>query len=529
MRLSILYSYLTILLSPVLAGFPPQLEGVITHALQVTPGVTISYKETFICETQARAWAGYVHMPTSYLKDIATAEPYNLSLFFWYFEARNDPHNAPTTIYFAGGPGESSMVGATSDGGPCTVLEDANTTASNPFSFNTYSNMLYIDEPVSTGFSFTKLVNGTLDLLFLGTPVTQTGITPFEAYGGDVPAENSTFIYGTFSEQSPLKITNSTLSGAKALWHFSQVFFSSFPEYKTANKAVNVFGNSYGGLITPVFGQYTVQQNERISQGTVSGIPIRIETVGWTNGLVDSLVQGDKWPQQAYNNTYGLQVIPESVYHEAEHNFTKPDGCQDLLVACREEGKLYDPENLNNNATVNKLCAEALGYCFSYVIGPYDVYSNRSDFDMANLKPDPDPKQYWNGFFNRAWVQQALGVPVNLTGDSLLSNNVLTYETGDLARTAGMESVNYLLEKGVKVAMIYGDRDYRCPWNGGEKLSLVAEWPGAENFKNAGYEYVQTNSSYQGGVVRQYGNLSFTRVFQSGHDGKYRACSVRSS
>lgn len=58
------------------------------------PGVSISYKETTICETQAKAWAGYVNMPTSYLKDIEGAEPYNISMFFWYFQARESPNNA---------------------------------------------------------------------------------------------------------------------------------------------------------------------------------------------------------------------------------------------------------------------------------------------------------------------------------------------------------------------------------------------------------------------------------------------------
>jgi len=40
------------------------------------------------------------------------------------------------------------------------------------------------------------------------------------------------------------------------------------------------------------------------------------------------------------------------------------------------------------------------------------------------------------------------------------------------------------------------------------------------DFRAAGYEYIHTNRSYSGGVVRQHGNLSFSRVFESGHDGK---------
>lgn len=37
------------------------------------------------------------------------------------------------------------------------------------------------------------------------------------------------------------------------------------------------------------------------------------------------------------------------------------------------------------------------------------------------------------------------------------------------------------------------------------------------NFRKAGYSPITTNSTYQGGVVRQYNGISFSRVFQAGH------------
>lgn len=73
----------SILASLVSAQFPPTPEGVTTKEVSSYPGVSISYKQTTICETKAKAWAGYVHMPISYLSDIETLEPYNISMFFW--------------------------------------------------------------------------------------------------------------------------------------------------------------------------------------------------------------------------------------------------------------------------------------------------------------------------------------------------------------------------------------------------------------------------------------------------------------
>ena len=91
------------------AQFPPTPEGVTTKDVTSHPGVSISYKETHICETKAKAWAGYVNMPSSYLSDVEGSSPYNVSMFFWYFEARKTPGTAPTALYLGGGPGESSL------------------------------------------------------------------------------------------------------------------------------------------------------------------------------------------------------------------------------------------------------------------------------------------------------------------------------------------------------------------------------------------------------------------------------------
>ncbi len=133
---------------------------------------------------------------------------------------------------------------------------------------------------------------------------------------------------------------------------------------------------------------------------------------------------------------------------------------------------------------------------------------------------DPLPHSYTSGFFNQHWVQQELGVPINFTSESNLINNIMTYETGDLFARAGMKDVEYLLETGVKIALVYGDRDFRCPWQGAENLALQANWSGAQAFRSSGFGSVYTNASYDGGVARQHGNLSFTRVFQAGHDGE---------
>lgn len=68
--------------------------------------------------------------------------------------------------------------------------------------------------------------------------------------------------------------------------------------------------------------------------------------------------------------------------------------------------------------------------------------------------------------------------------------------------------------------MVYGDRDLACNWVGGERVSIALNYTG---FTNAGYQDIQVlneqDSSYKvGGQVRQHANLSFSRIYQAGHE-----------
>ena len=63
-------------------------------------------------------------------------------------------------------------------------------------------------------------------------------------------------------------------------------------------------------------------------------------------------------------------------------------------------------------------------------------------------------------------------------------------------------------------------RDYICNWVGGEAISqaVASSAPAyASAFTAAGYAEIVTNSSYVGGEVRQFANLSFSRIYDSGH------------
>ena len=264
----------------------------------------------------------------------------------------------------------------------------------------------------------------------------------------------------------------------------------------------------------------------RISNGSINATGdtyiIHLDTLGIVNGCIDLLTQELAYPTFAYNNTYGIKAINESRYQQAVDNFNRPDtGCRDLIVNCRNMAAVGDPDATGNNDTVNQACVAASVYCSNEVESQYINSSGRNYYDIAAIDPDPFPPSYYIGFLSQHWVQAALGVPINYTQST---NGVYNgfQSTGDYARTdirgGQLTDLAYLLDNGVKVAFMYGDRDYACNWLGGEEASLAVNYSQSSAFRAAGYAPIQVNGSYIGGQVRQHGNFSFSRVYESGHE-----------
>lgn len=93
---------------------------------------TLSYvQDSGICETTpgVTTYSGYLSVGT------------NMSMFFWFFEARNNPSTAPLALWLNGGPGCSSMIGLFQENGPCNFPVNGSTDEPtlNPYSWNNYA------------------------------------------------------------------------------------------------------------------------------------------------------------------------------------------------------------------------------------------------------------------------------------------------------------------------------------------------------------------------------------------------------
>ncbi|KAH8041188.1 hypothetical protein HPB51_013848 [Rhipicephalus microplus] len=102
---------------------------------------------------------GDVHYFPSHSGFLTANKTYNSNLFFWFFPAEEYPEKAPVVLWLQGGPGASSLFGLFVEHGPYLVAKGGVPEFRNTTWAKRYS-MLYIDNPVGAGFSFTQDDNG---------------------------------------------------------------------------------------------------------------------------------------------------------------------------------------------------------------------------------------------------------------------------------------------------------------------------------------------------------------------------------
>eukprot|EP00826_Nyctotherus_ovalis_P039454 TRINITY_DN3799_c0_g1_i1.p1 TRINITY_DN3799_c0_g1~~TRINITY_DN3799_c0_g1_i1.p1 ORF type:complete len:421 (+),score=108.01 TRINITY_DN3799_c0_g1_i1:194-1456(+) len=77
---------------------------------------------------------------------------HNAKLYYILFKSRDENPTAPLIMYLEGGPGQSVMHGLFYQNGPFRLQKNEHLDR-NDFSYNNFADVLYVDQPVGTGFS----------------------------------------------------------------------------------------------------------------------------------------------------------------------------------------------------------------------------------------------------------------------------------------------------------------------------------------------------------------------------------------
>lgn len=97
-------------------------------------------------DVQVPSYAGY----------ITVNQQLNSNLFFWFVPSLSDPVNAPVILWLQGGPGTTSLLGFFSEHGPYRVSTDGTRAEFRQLTWAQRYSMLYVDQPVGAGYSFTE-------------------------------------------------------------------------------------------------------------------------------------------------------------------------------------------------------------------------------------------------------------------------------------------------------------------------------------------------------------------------------------
>ncbi|KAG1819078.1 Alpha/Beta hydrolase protein [Suillus subaureus] len=345
-------------------------------------------KNSGICETTPNVTqiSGYINVGT------------NMSMWFWFFESRNSPETAPFTLWLNGGPACSSMIGLFQENGPCLVNADLNSTILNPYSWNSLSNMIYIDQPIGTGFS----------------------------YGTDT--------------------VNSTETAAYFVWTAFQVLFESQLFSKYASRELIFATESYGGHYGPGFVTYFEERNALIPSGEIDAVPVVVSAMMINNGWYDPLIQTISYLNFAtYAPGYG-QLQSDDVLKNISDSLYGPDGCVAQENACYAAG---------NSTSSNKICRDADNYCGTYVFLP--AVGNYDSYDIRQNSSALFPPEYYVDYLGRGDVMKKIGAQVKYEQCTSAPYEEFA-KTGDDART-WLPQLSALANSGLKILIWAGDTD----------------------------------------------------------------------
>ncbi|KAL8558529.1 hypothetical protein ACOMHN_038853 [Nucella lapillus] len=207
--------------------------------------------------TSLPGWSG-----KSYSGFITVNDTYQSNMFFWFFPAQKNAATAPVLMWLQGGPGGSSLFGLFVEQGPFLINKDTKLVPRN-ITWNGKYSMLYVDNPVGTGYSFTK-------------------------DGGYARNE---------------------VDVARDLYSFLEQFFQIYKEFQP--NAFYVTGESYAGKYVPAISYKIHVEN----QGSPK-VRINFKGMAIGNGLCDPVTMVPKYADFMFN--LGLLDEPQSAYFRNE-------------------------------------------------------------------------------------------------------------------------------------------------------------------------------------------------------------------
>ncbi|CAO1617597.1 unnamed protein product [Parajaminaea phylloscopi] len=424
-----------------------------SYALRVT-----AQSNATLCDTSVKQYSGYL--------DISETK----HLWFALFESRNNPAKDPLQLWLNGGPGCSSSTGLLFELGPCSIADGGNSVVNNPHSWNNKANLLFLDQPVNVGYSYTE--------------------------GSDE--------------------VHNTPVAAQDVYAFLQLFLQKFDQY--AKLPFHISGESYAGTYIPNIGSVVHNKNKELAQRgglTTQGtgpVHINLESLFIGNGLSDPLIQFGSVPEFSCSpdNPYAMFKNDSSTCASLEQ---KGKTCQSLVQTCYK---------YNTRLT----CLPAALYCWSNLYGP----AQDSGLNLYDLRKKCDREkdgqlcyremEWMEVYMNKPEVKKAFGASndVDFQSCNLDINKGFLLQGDSMHNSAAL--LPPLIDDGIRVGIYAGVADFMCSWLGNERWVAALQHSLSSEYKDAPTKKWKSEG-HVAGTVRSagkgFGNVAFVTIDEAGH------------
>ena len=389
-------------------------------------------------------------------RHIEVNHEHNGNLFFWHYANRHIANRQRTVIWLNGGPGCSSEDGALMEIGPYRVRQGGKLEY-NDGSWDEFANLLFVDNPVGTGFSYVNT----------------------DSYIHELQEMADQFII------------------------FLEKWFALFPEY--IKDDLYIAGESYAGQHIPYIARAVLDRNSKASSADK-----------WN---LEGLLIGNGWisPVHQYP-AYASFAYAEGLVQGGTDAGNKMDRA--LTNCLTELGKPGADDRININICENVLTSildatRENGQCFNM----YDIRL-KDDYPACGMNWPPDLSTV-TPYLRKDDVVAALHINKDKrTGWSECSGAVSSNFRAQKSQ-ASVKLLPGLLEAQLPILLFSGAKDMICNHMGTEDMISDMTWSGGTGFETSPGVYAPKRDWYfeeeAAGIYQEARNLTYVLFYNSSH------------